>query len=65
MADDLRPELFDEPLARSEEERNQSYGKEWLDKLWKEMDEQAGIEDKPTETTEDKFLPTRDRRRKK
>jgi hypothetical protein len=64
MADDLRPELFDEPLARSEEERNQSYGKEWLDALWKEMDEQAGIEDKPVET-EDKFLPTRNRRRKK
>lgn len=63
MADfPLRPELFDEPTPRSEEERNQSYGKEWLEKLYQELDdgvdEEEEGEDQPIET-EDKFLPRR------
>jgi hypothetical protein len=64
MADDLRPELFDEPLARSEAEHKQAYGEHWLDDLIEEMEGEGGAADKPAEIeTEDNFLPTRDSRK--
>jgi hypothetical protein len=66
MPDLLRPELFDEPIPRTEEERVQSYGKEWLKALSdriaaraeKAQSEEPDASDEPIEI-EDKFLPKR------